>query len=454
MLDNLLDVSDYPLAEQAEESRAKRRIGLGITGLADALIFCGARYGTEEAAALAQSWMRTIQNAAYRTSAALAGEKGAFPMYDAAAMLGAHNLQRLDPEVRAAIGRHGLRNGCLTSIAPTGTISLLAGNVSSGIEPVFDFDFTRRIRAPDGTIEEHRVRNFAMAMFEARTGGRAPTGDAFVTVRDLSPDDHLVMQAALQPWVDSSISKTINCPEALGFEAFKDIYLRAYDLGLKGCTTFRPNPVTGSVLEASGGAAPPDAASPEPHDPPRDDRVVYLAKPVARDQALAGRTYKLRWPGAEHAYYVTINDVVQDGRRRPFEIFINSRNLDDQGWIVALTRMISAIFRRGGDVRFIAGELQAIVHPRAQDQRGGHAAPSLLAAIGSVIDQHLSGLRDELAETGALREPVPVNAGGSNRLSPSMPQRAARVCPECGSSSLVPAEGCWMCETCGFSTCG
>jgi len=369
LLDNVIDVSGYPLEAQRREAFAKRRIGIGVTGLADALILLGIRYGSAEAVRLAGRWMAGIQRAAYLASAGLAAEKGAFPLFDREAFLARPNVQRLDADVRAAIAAQGLRNGCLTSIAPTGTISLLAGNVSSGIEPVFDFVYRRRVLDRDGSARQETVEDYAHALYRKDHGATAPLPDAFVTASELTPHAHLAMQAAVQVHVDSSISKTINCPAEIPFEAFRDIYLEAYDLGLKGCTTFRPNAVTGSVLtplaagthdaEPGGAAAAPvpaTAADDQQQTVARLDGrgeaggpIVYMAKPLEREPALAGYTYKLKWPGSDHALYVTINDIERDGRRRPFEIFINTKNLDHYAWTVALTRMISAVFRRGGD---------------------------------------------------------------------------------------------------------
>jgi ribonucleoside-diphosphate reductase alpha chain len=479
-LDNAIDVSNYPLPAQREEAKAKRRIGLGVTGLADALILCGVRYGTPEAAALAKRWMAAIERAAYLASAELAGEKGAFPLYDAERFLAAPGIRRLPEDVRAAIARHGLRNGLITSIAPTGTISLLAGNVSSGIEPVFDFRYERRVLERDGTTRTEEVEDYAHALYRERFGAAAALTDAFVTAEELSPRAHLAMQAAVQAHVDSSISKTINCPADLSFEAFEDVYLEAYDLGLKGCTTYRPNAVTGAVLSRS---APSTAAAPmtasaavpaaesQPKDPaqtvgsarppaetePGSAGIVRMSEPLKRDAALEGATYKLRWPGSDHALYITINDIERDGRRRPFEVFINTKNLEHYAWTVALTRMISAIFRRGGDVTFVVEELKAIFDPQGGQWMGGRYVPSLIAAIGEVIEGHL-------VRTGFLRDPktggdgervedrVALAAGDSS--PPVAPRAGGRTCPRCNARSLQRREGCWVCDACGYSRCG
>lgn len=462
-LDNVIDISNYPLGEQRNEAQSKRRIGLGVTGLADALIFSGVRYGTPEAAQLAGSWMSIIQNAAYAASAELAAEKSAFPLFDAERFLASPNVAALGKGVREAIRRHGIRNGCLTSIAPTGTISLLAGNVSSGVEPVFDYRYSRRLLARDGTAHEETVEDYAHAQFRRQFGAKAPLPDTFVRAGDLTPAEHLAMQAALQPFVDSAISKTINCPEDISFEDFKNVYLEAYALGLKGCTTYRPNPVTGAVLQPT--AAPPPApvlgksAKPgltEITPAPERSGVVYMARPLEREGVLAGYTYKLKWPASDHAIYVTINDIERDGRRRPFEIFINTRNLEHYAWTVALTRMISAVFRRGGDVTFVADELKAVFDPQGGHWVAGRYVPSLLAAIGEVIETHmrrtgfLQADESQLALGAAQRQDDAAAQGGGASKRPAR----LKLCPRCSSADYVQREGCWVCNRCGFSRCG
>ena len=475
-LDNAIDISNYPLAAQRQEAAAKRRIGLGVTGLADALILLGVRYGTPEAAALARRWMAAIERAAYLASAKLAGEKGAFPLYDAESFLAALNVARLPEDVRAAIARHGIRNGLLTSIAPTGTISLIAGNVSGGVEPVFDFRYDRRVLERDGSTRTESVEDYAHALYRAKFGGSVPLTEAFVTTEELPPRAHLEMQAALQAHVDSSISKTINCPADLSFEAFKDVYLEAYDLGLKGCTTYRPNAVTGAVLSRSAVVKPAEvAAGPTPGPPAaaegiaetpllpglnlpdRQGGVVYMTKPLEREPVLEGATYKLRWPGSDHSLYITINDIERDGRRRPFEVFINTKNLEHYAWTVALTRMISAIFRRGGDVTFVVEELKAIFDPQGGQWMAGRYVPSLIAAIGEVIEAHMirTGFLSRTPEAGSDSEGLRKSlAVGEPRLKVPQSGAGGRICPRCSSRSLHRREGCWVCDACGYSKCG
>ena len=416
MLDNVVDVSRFPLPQQEKEAKAKRRIGLGVTGLADALIFCGVRYGSPEAVRLTRDWLGAVQRLSYLASADIAAEKGSFPLYDRARYLAGETIRGLPEDVRTAIGRYGIRNALLNSIAPTGTISLLADNVSSGIEPVFAFSYVRHVLQPDGSKREESVEDHAFRLWRALKGNEPPS-DAFVDAQTLSPADHLAMQAAAQQFVDSSISKTINLPRDISFEAFKGIYEEAYALDCKGCTTYRPNDVTGAVLEVK----PSEAATvPALVPAARESGVVYIAQPLDRPEDLPGRTYKIKWPGSDHAIYITINDVMQDGRRRPFEIFINSKNMEHYAWTVALTRMISAVFRRGGDVSFVVEELKAVFDPRGGQWMEGRYVPSLLAAIGGVIERHL-------IEIGFLTAGRPAAHHRGGRAAPAAGRRRPRA---------------------------
>ena len=250
MMDNVVDTSRFPLQEQKVEALAKRRIGLGVTGLADALLMVGERYGSEDAASRAESWMKRIARAAYMASAQLAAEKGSFPLFDKKKFLDSETMLDMDEDVREMIAEHGIRNALLTSVAPTGTISLYAGNVSSGIEPVFAYAYTRKVLQNDGSRTEEEVVDYAVQMWREKFGNKE-LPDYFVNAQTLAPLDHVRMQAAAQKWIDSSISKTINCPEDISFEDFKEVYMAAWDQGCKGCTTYRPNDVTGSVLSVS-----------------------------------------------------------------------------------------------------------------------------------------------------------------------------------------------------------
>ena len=448
-LDNVIDVSRFPLEAQRAEAQAKRRIGLGVTGLADALIFCRTKYGSPDSIALIEHWLETMAHAAYRASVELARIKGPFPLFDADEYLQRPFIRRLPGDIRDGIARYGIRNGLLTSIAPTGTISLFAGNVSSGIEPVFAYSYSRRVLMPDGTPQQQIVRDFAVEAFRTKFGDDAALPDYFVSAQTLAPDDHLKVQAAAQKYIDSSISKTINLPESISFDAFKDVYATAYESGCKGCTTYRPNEVTGSVLTVTEtkSEAPvddDDGAAPKTGD------VVYMHRPLDRPDVLIGQTYKIKWLDSDHAFYITINDVENDGRRRPFEVFINSKNMEAYAWTLALTRMISAVFRRGGDVSFVVDELKAVFDPRGGQWMDGHYVPSLLAAIGEVIHKHLVSIGFMAGETEAAA-PEEKKVAAMAAAAEGVP---AKHCPRCGSPSFVKLEGCESCLSCSYSKCG
>ncbi|UWR14569.1 adenosylcobalamin-dependent ribonucleoside-diphosphate reductase [Sulfitobacter sp. M368] len=441
MMDNVVDVSKFPLEAQAREAQAKRRIGLGVTGLADALLMVGQRYGSDEAAAQTESWLKAIARAAYLASVDLAKEKGAFPLFDAEAYLASGTMQQMDEDVRDAIREHGIRNALLTSIAPTGTISLYAGNVSSGIEPVFAYAYTRKVLQKDGSRTEEEVVDYAVQMWRDLKGD-APLPDYFVNAQTLAPADHVKMQAAAQKWVDSSISKTINCPEDIDFDAFKDVYMQAWDSGCKGCTTYRPNDVTGSVLSVSE-----DTKADKPVPVDEGGEVVYMSEPLDRPADLEGNTYKVKWPDSEHAIYITINDIVLNGHRRPFEVFINSKNMEHFAWTVALTRMISAVFRRGGDVSFVVEELKAVFDPRGGAWMQGKYIPSILAAIGGVIEQHMIATGFIAGEGMGLKNDPKAQVVG-------LDTPRGKSCPSCGQYDLRMVEGCMTCASCGHSKCG
>ncbi len=289
-----------------------------------------------------------------------------------------------------------MRNALLTSIAPTGTISLFADNVSSGIEPVFAFSYTRNVLMPDGSRREEEVSDYAYRLFRrlkgetraaARLFRRRPAPEPARPCRDAGGGAEIHRQLDLQ---DDQRARGHR------LRGVQDRLPEAYDLGCKGCTTYRPNEVTGAVLELREDAAEDGARSDEPELPlpmadatttsPRDPLeaggIVYMTQPLSRPEGLPGQTYKMRWPESDHAIYITINDIVQDGRRRPFEVFINSKNMEHYAWTVALTRMISAVFRRGGDVSFVVDELKAVFDPR-----GGQWMGKTLRALAARRDR-------------------------------------------------------------------
>jgi ribonucleoside-diphosphate reductase alpha chain len=523
MMDNVVDVSNFPLPQQAEEAKAKRRIGLGITGLADVLIMKGLVYGSPEAVAFTELVCKLVAIAAYEASADLAKEKGAFPLFDADTFLATGTFASTLPEdLKAKIRKDGIRNSHLTSIAPTGTISLYAGNVSSGIEPVFALSYDRKVLQPDGsktseTVQDYAVwayRNWCDDVAKEDQTDRSLRFDperlpkAFVTAQTLAPMDHVRMQAAAQKWVDSSISKTVNLPEDISFEDFKAVYLAAYEMGCKGCTTYRPNDVTGSVLSVA------EPAKTEPADEfmatthfrllAEDGSLLYegfskdiqvedwpdgsgftttavldaghgpfrsAVEPEPRPDALPGAVYKLKWPGSDHALYVTITDI-QDPvslRRRPFEVFINSKNMEHFAWTVALTRMISAIFRRPHDSRFVVEELKAVFDPKGGAWMDGKYVPSILAAIGGVIERHMRAIgyipdpnRVDVGQQDIYQgivEPVRTVEASELQRTVGMPAAMAApyggpLCPSCNSANVKKESGCFVCKDCGHSSCG
>ena len=264
LLDNVIDASRFPLPPQAENAHGSRRLGLGITGLADAMVMIGLTYGSADSLTMAADIMRHICHTAYRASVALAKEKGCFPYYERDRYLSGAFIRSLPDDIRRGIAETGIRNSHLLAIAPTGTISLLAGNVSSGLEPIFADSYARNVLAEDGTPKAFRLTDYALDLWRRMTGSGSGMPRGFVTIGELPVSAHLQMQAALQPFVDNSISKTINVPQHTSFEEFKQIYDLAYDMGLKGCTTFRPNPVTGAVLsESEAGVEAPHCCVPE-----------------------------------------------------------------------------------------------------------------------------------------------------------------------------------------------
>lgn len=392
MLDNTIDISNYPLEAQRDEAMRKRRMGIGLTGLADALVFLGVRYGSPDAQRIAGDIMKTICHTAYRASIALAKEKGSFPLLDREKYLRGAFVQQLPDDIRAGIEKFGIRNSHLTSIAPTGTISLFAGNISSGLEPIFALSYMRKVRTGHGDETfEQEVCDYAYRLYRELHPGTDTQHlpDYFVTTDMISPREHVDMQAALQPFVDSSISKTINVPRDFPFDQFQDIYMYAYERGLKGCTTFRPNDNLTGVLVRKEDDDKKAKQPPAPSPLDGNDGEFIQTRPIE----LYGKTYKIKTPLSAQGLYITINDIREpSGKLRPFEIFINSKNLQHFSWMVAMTRLISAVFRRTSDPSFLVEELKSIFDPNGGYFRDGHYVPSLVAEIGDVIEQHLRSL--------------------------------------------------------------
>lgn len=444
LLDNVIDMSIYPLPQQRDEASSKRRMGIGVTGLADMFIFMGVKYGSPESAKLAEQVMEAIKLSAYEESVRLASERGAFKLFDAKKYLAGDFISALPAALRKDIAKHGIRNSHLTSVAPTGTISLLAGNVSSGLEPVFEFKYIRRIREGRGEeSKEVEVVDYAYSKYvESLKGAPVPETlpEEFVSSSGIHPDGHLAIQAALQRHVDSSISKTINVPTEFPFEEFKNIYFKAYELGLKGCTTFRPSAnITGVLVKDSG----------TKKDEPRPEAIEISAP--SRPKELEGTTYKIKTPLSADAFYVTINDLIEeDGGRRPYEIFINTKNLQHFSWIVAMTRLISAVFRHDPEPKFLVDELKSIYDPNGGYFSDGAYIPSLAADIGRVIEKHLEKI-------GIIQPSRPRGAKGESSAPAAAKASSSsghQLCPFCNERKLVMQEGCVKCLACGYAKCG
>lgn len=451
-LDNVLDETYYPTPEQHTESMNKRRTGLGITGLGNMLQQLGIRYGSEEAVNITASVMRTIRDRAYLASINLAKERGKFPLFDKDNYLQGNFINTLPENIRGMINTDGIRNGVLLTIAPTGTTSIYYGNVSSGLEPTFAWRYNRKMRQADGSFKEFElVEDYGYRLYKAVHGLPNHEGkitinenlpDYMVTTHDLRVRDHLVMQAVCQEYVDASISKTINCPKEMTFEDFKGVYDDAYAINLKGCTTYRPSEISekvrGSILSVE------DKTKGQPR----------LLPVVERPEELTGRTYKTKWQ--EHAYYITINDYIDEhGNSRPFEVFINTKDARQQEWIMALTRCISAIFRRGGDFTFIIKELQEVHSSLGGAWVKEKYVPSLVALIGSVLEDHLAKYHKSITSLDHLEgETITVLADNKINSPDSFGNVVGEQCPKCQAPALVSKEGCQTCLSCGYSNCG
>lgn len=248
MLDNVIEVSNYPLEKQRDKAKGDRRLGLGVTGLADMLCMLGIRYGSKEAIEIADKVQEFINSHAYQASIELAQEKGQFPDLDREKFVQSGFMKGMSDDIVNGVLKHGIRNATLTSIAPTGTISIVANNISSGIEPIFAYKYVRKVLQNDNSTKDEVVMDYAVWLYKNMFGQDAELPDYFVTAGELTPDEHISMQAAVQKNVDTSISKTVNVDSEISFDEFKNVYMTAYKTGCKGCTTYRPSEVRGAVL--------------------------------------------------------------------------------------------------------------------------------------------------------------------------------------------------------------
>ena len=481
LLDNVLDVTQWPIEEQRAEAMAKRRIGLGFTGLASALQQLDIPYGSRAAVVMTRTIAMTQAIEAYKASCALAKERGPFPLFDADKFCASLFVRRLEEhKVEHGIRQHGIRNGVLLSVAPTGTTSLVMGNVSSGVEPVFAHKYKRRVREASGDMtREYSVYDYgylkycerykldpeaADAMPRGEKGG-LPAG--FVTADQLTVEQHLQMAAAAQEWVDSAISKTINCPTSMGIDEFRDVYARAYALGMKGCTTYRPDPRSGrgAVLETAPPAGPTEEEQPRAQAARRaqpDEGTTSEARPPADKlpmlDVVEGRRYRIKWPTEDCSYYVMITDCVDPaGHRRPFELFISTKSERHSEWVKAFSLLVTAIFRREGDPSFVIEQLRSVFSAaggtwvRVPWAGRPKLAPSLVAAIGLKIEEHMRWLGMITPDDAPL---MVADAPSADKTEIMPAAELLDVCVHCGARAVVYSEGCATCHACGKSDCG
>ncbi|RTL45532.1 MAG: adenosylcobalamin-dependent ribonucleoside-diphosphate reductase [Burkholderiales bacterium] len=478
MLDNVLEVTFWPLPEQQREAMFKRRIGLGFLGLGSALVMLGVRYNSADGVAFGARVAQAMRDTAYWASIDLGEEKGAFPALDAPRYLESGFAKRLPTDIRLAIAQRGLRNSHLLSIAPTGTISLaFADNASNGIEPAFAWTYSRKKRMPDDSFQEYLVEDHAYRLYRERGGDVASLPASFVSALEMSADEHLQMLVHVQPFIDSSISKTVNVPEDYPFEAFRELYLKAWKAGLKGLATYRPNSVTGAVLSVAPSAKP---AMPGTDEDPLRKQIE--SRPGGE---LQGVTSKVEyWTGeGKKSVYLTVNFMrvrgTVNGREvvieRPVEFFVPAGQRDEgQQWISSNMRLLSMVARSGGSLAKALANMREVVWDKGPVRHGavakaeGGQVPRIhdseVAAIGHALQEILArrGFLDELGaqvpteklahrtQEGTAVAPVEMDATSGLPVA-----SGGKPCPECGAHALHKVDGCQRCLHCHHTgSCG
>ncbi|WP_244850021.1 adenosylcobalamin-dependent ribonucleoside-diphosphate reductase [Caballeronia sp. SL2Y3] len=494
-LDDVLDVTLWPLPEQAREAQAKRRIGVGFTGLGDTLVMLGLRYDSQEGRDFAARIGRTMRDEAYRASVQLARERGAFPLFDARRYLEEGTFaSRLPDDITSAIRAHGIRNSHLLSIAPTGTVSLaFADNASNGIEPAFSWTYQRTKRMADGSRQSFAVEDHAYRLYREMGGDVNALPDYFVSALDMSAHDHLEMMAAVQPFVDTSISKTVNVPADYPFDKFQDLYFEAWRRGLKGLATYRPNDTLGAVLSVTPQETPSDSPDPELDLDPL--RIAIDHRPRGELPAIIEKVEYLTQAGKK-SLYLAVSFIEVTGRiagedvtiERPIEFFIPTGQSDEsQQWITATMRSLS-LAARGGFAARTLQDMRKVSWDRGQVRLGdverldGHRSPrwhdSEVAALAYAIQQILyrRGFLDaegnqvpsrvlarKRSEAAApLRTLQPEDeqdAPDDVAVAPADPhglaQMHGRKCATCGANAVIRKDGCDFCTACGeIGACG
>ncbi|MDO9251509.1 MAG: adenosylcobalamin-dependent ribonucleoside-diphosphate reductase [Hydrogenophaga sp.] len=466
-LDNVLDVTFWPLEQQRAESAAKRRIGVGFTGMGNALAMLCVRYDREEGRAMAAQIAERMRNAAYLASVELGKEKGVFPKFDAEGYLAPGTFaSRLPEAIKKAIRKHGLRNSHLLSIAPTGTVSLaFADNASNGIEPPFSWMYRRKKRESDGTTSEYAVEDHAWRLYRELGGDVDQLPDYFVNALAMSAGEHIAMMEAVQPFVDTAISKTVNVAADYPFEDFKSLYQKAWRANLKGMATYRPNSILGSVLDTGSAATDAKAdAAPAPAAPVDPMRTVIESRPKGALSAVADKIEYWTQEGHKTLYIVVsfLPVPAADGVgtvERAIEFFMPvGQSGESQQWITSTMRMLSLAARGGflgralSDMRKVAWDRGPVRLGTYQKADGTHVPmwhDSEVAAIAFAL-QNIIARRAQLSVVSAAPAPAMPELTG-------MPSgvMAGKKCPECGAHAMIRKDGCDYCTSCGhLGTCG
>ena len=456
-LDNVLDLSFWPLAQQRAEAAAKRRIGVGFTGLGDTLAMLCLRYDSDAGRAMAARIARHMRDAAYTASVALAMERGPFPLFDAAQYFQPGNFaSRLPQELQQAISSYGLRNSHLLSIAPTGTVSLaFADNASNGIEPAFSWVYRRKKRLPDGSTQDYAVEDHAWRLFRHLGGDVNALPDYFVSALEMAAQDHLAMMQAVQPFVDTAISKTVNVAADYPFSQFRDLYLHAWQAGLKGLATYRPNSILGSVLDL----VPTPSTVPEAAAVPADTmRSVIESRPRGALSAVAEKIEYWTQEGRKTLYLVVsflpVTGLAGEAAvERAIEFFMPvGQDGESQQWVTASMRLLS-LAARGGFLQRALGDMRKVAWDRGPVRLGsftrhdGAQLPlwhdSEVAALAYAIENIIAQRQSQAAA------PAPPH-GDAVSAQAGLPPMGGRKCQECGARAVIRKDGCEHCSACGW----
>ncbi|MBK6009425.1 adenosylcobalamin-dependent ribonucleoside-diphosphate reductase [Ramlibacter ginsenosidimutans] len=456
-LDNVLELTWWPLPQQQQESRSKRRIGVGFTGLGNALAMLRLRYDAADGREMAARIARCMRDAAYAASVELAKEKGPFPLFEADKYLEAGTFaSRLDEPLKADIRKHGIRNSHLLSIAPTGTVSLaFADNASNGIEPPFSWTYRRKKREGDGSTTEYIVEDHAWRLFRSLGGDTAKLPPWFVSALEMSASDHLAMMEAVQPFIDSAISKTVNVPAAYPYADFQGLYLEAWRAGLKGLATYRPNDILGSVL--STGSEPSAKAAPEGERRKVDPmRATIERRPPGQLPGVVEKIDYWTQQGRQTLYIVVSFLPIADGRERAIEFFMPvGQSGESQQWITSSMRLLS-LAARGGFLERALADMRKVAWDRGPVRLGTYTRPDG-AAVPMWHDSEVAAIAYAIQNIISRRQGEPVAALATPAVpsGDAPPTMTGAKCPECGAHAMIRKDGCDFCTQCGHvGACG